>query len=479
MSPAADDLFSRPPERILTRTAALMSGSTEQRWLSTVRDTARTQLWPFPVLGVVVAVVLGVGLPLVDAAVDGALPPALAGLLFSGGPDAARTVLSSVSGSLITVTSLTFSLTVVTLQLASSQFSPRLLRTFTRDRFVHLTLALFLATFVYALTVLRTVRSSDDGGAFVPQIAVTVAYLLTVVSVLGLVVFLAHLARQIRVETIVATVHGQGSATLNAVLDDRGPDTEARPPVPTPPTGALPLPVARSGFLVRVDEPDLLDAATDARAVVLLDEHPGAFLVAGTPVASAWPLDSDGALNGQARDRLTAAVGEAVVTGVERTAAQDVGFALRQLTDVVNKALSPGINDPSTAIHTLGHSAALLCEIAGRDLGPRVLCDGDGRVRVVLRRHSFADLLDLAVAQPRRYGAADPAVLARLIRLLREVGWCAAPEQRSVVVEQLDRLRVTAGDQDFDDQEQRRLGELADEVQAALDRRWPAETTSR
>lgn len=456
-----------------------MSGSTERGRLSTVRDAFRTQLWPFPVVGVVVAVALGVGLPLLDAAVGTSLPPALTGLLFSGGPSAARTVLSSVSGSLITVTSLTFSLTVVTLQLASSQFSPRLLRTFTRDRFVHLTLALFLSTFVYALTVLRTVRSSDDGAEFVPQIAVTVAYLLTVASVLGLVVFLAHLARQIRVETIVATVYGEGSDTVGRVLDERGPDTEGRLPVPAPPADAVLLPSAGSGFLVRIDESGLLDAVTDTGAVVLVDEHPGAFLVAGTPVAQAWPLDPEIPLDGQTHDRLVSAVGEAVLVEVERTAAQDVGFALRQLTDMVNKALSPGINDPSTAIHTLGRSAALLCELASRNLGPRILRDGDGRVRVVLRGHTFADLLDLAVAQPRRYGAADPAVLARLARLLREVGWCTAPDQRPVVLEQLSRLRATADEQNFDEQEQQRLTELADDVEDALVYRWPADTTSR
>lgn len=127
--------------------------------LALVRDAFRTQLWPLPALAVVLAVGLGLVLPVLDAAVDDDIPDNVAGLLFGGGPEAARSVLETIAGSLITVTSRTFSLTVVTLQLASSQFSPRLLRTFTRDRFVHATLALFLATFAFALTVLRS-----DGG---------------------------------------------------------------------------------------------------------------------------------------------------------------------------------------------------------------------------------------------------------------------------------------------------------------------------
>lgn len=127
-----------------------------------VKDALQTQLWPLPALAVVVAVVLGIALPALDAAVDGRLPQGFAALLFGGGPEAARAVLQAIAGSLITVTSLTFSLTVVTLQLASSQFSPRLLRTFSSDRFVHTTLALFLATFAFALAVLRSVRTETS-----------------------------------------------------------------------------------------------------------------------------------------------------------------------------------------------------------------------------------------------------------------------------------------------------------------------------
>lgn len=141
------------------------SGAEVIGWVGSVRDSLRAQLWPLPTVGVVVAVVAGIVLPRLDAHVDGGLPGWLNDLLFGGDPDAARTVLDAVASSLITVTSLTFSLTVVTLQLASSQFSPRLLRTFTRDLFVQATLALFLATFAYSLTVLRAVRRTGSNDA--------------------------------------------------------------------------------------------------------------------------------------------------------------------------------------------------------------------------------------------------------------------------------------------------------------------------
>ena len=442
--------------------------------LGALREAVRTQLWPLPVFSVLLALALGVLLPLLDARVDDDLPAAVTGYLFGGGPGAARTVLDAIASSLITVTSLTFSLTVVTLQLASSQFSPRLLRTFMRDRFVHVTLALFLATFTYALTVLRTVRSADDGATpFVPQLSVTVAFLLALGSVLGLVLFLAHLAREIRVETMLCNVHTDASGTLQRVLARPVPPGAGEEVPPRPPAQALPLVAAASGFLVRIDEDALLAAAERADAVVLVDRCPGSSLVAGTPVAAAWPRHGGSFAGPDVSSRLAEQVADALATGPERTSEQDVGFGLRQLTDVTAKALSPGINDPTTAVHALGHAAALLCELTDLDLGPRVLRDEQTRVRVVLRQQSFAELLELAVAQPRRYGAADPVVLARLFSLLREVAWSAGrPEQRAAVAEQLARLRATAGSQDLDAAERERLAVLADQGQQALAGHW-------
>ncbi len=442
--------------------------------LTVLADATRTQLWPLPTIGLVLGVALGVLLPRLDARVDEDLPGWVSAYIFGGGAGAARTVLDAVASSLITVTSLTFSLTVVTLQLASSQFSPRLLRTFTRDRFVHLTLALFLSTFTYALTVLRSVRDpSDGGGAFVPKISVTVAYLLALASVLALVLFLAHLAQEIRVETMLRTVHADASATLRRVLpelDPDSPDEVDRGPVP--PLDSSPLLAGASGFLVHVDEDAILAAAVDCDAVVVIERHPGSSLIVGVPVGASWRHDG-GPLAREQGEQLQTCVSAALTAGFERTGAQDVAFGLRQLADVTNKALSPGINDPTTAVHALAHSAALLCELARRDLGPQLLRDEDGRVRVVLRRPDLPVLLELALAQPRRYGAADAFVLTRIAQLLREVAWCVhRPLDRRAVADQLARLRVTAAAQDFDPAERERIAALTEQVTAALAGRW-------
>ncbi len=168
------------------------------------------------------------------------------------------------------------------------------MRTFSRDHFVHLTLALFLTTFTYSLVVLRTVRtSSDSQQEFVPQISVTVAVLLTVASVLGLVLFLAQLASQIRLETILDNVRQDSTETLRRVLDQRDDASSVPPATPSSPPEARIIEVSRSGFLVSGDEGELLEAACEAGIVVQVEGFSGGSLVAGTPLGSSWPVDND------------------------------------------------------------------------------------------------------------------------------------------------------------------------------------------
>lgn len=440
---------------------------------SVLTDAVRTALWPVPTMGIIAALVLGVALPSLDVVLDDDLSAAVRNFLFGGGPDAARTLLSVVSGSLITVTSLTFSLTVVTLQLASSQFSPRLLRTFSRDPYVHATLALFLATFSYSLVVLRTVRDRTDADpGFVPRISVTFAVLLTVASVFALVLFLAHLARQIRVETMLDDVYEDAIGTMQRVLQKRPDDPSTLPAAPTAPPQTRPVVSAKSGFLVSVDEQDLLDAACAAGAIVAIDGFPGRSVVSGTPIGKSWPLDG-APLPREDQQRFDDQVAGAIHTGPERTAAQDIAYGLRQLTDVAVKALSPGINDPTTAVHALGHIAALLCETLDYQLGPKLLDDEQGRIRVVLERPGLGDLLNSAVAQPRRYGKDAPEVLARIAQLLREVGWRTQDDQQSQAVrDQLQRLRATIADQDLGVAEAIELNRACGHIEDALAGRW-------
>ncbi len=383
-----------------------------------LREATNGALWPLPTAAILLAVGLGIGLTELDQALGYGEDPIR--FVFTGGPSAARTLLSAIASSLISVTTLLFSLTIVTLQLASSQYSPRLLQTFVRDRVVQTCLGVLLGTFVYALVVLRTVRSADEaqGSSFVPRISVTVAFLFALASVAALVTFLSHQTRQLRVETMMRDVHSESARTRARLHERQEEDQQPDRPLPQVPDSARPLCARSSGFLVQVFEGPLLEAVTGAGAVLLLDRRPG------DPV-----------------EELERALQRSVDLGHERADVVDPSYGLRKLVDIAARALSPGINDPTTAGHALSHVSALLGDAAVRDTWHRRLTDEDGAERLVLRSWTFSELLELGVTQVRYYGREDLTVVDRLFALLAEVaGRTRTPLQREAVRHERDAL---------------------------------------
>jgi uncharacterized membrane protein len=398
---------------------------------SRLRQAVTGALWPLPTAAILLAIGLGIGLPVLDEVLDSGHEPLT--LVFEGGPSAARGILSTIAGSVISVVTLLFSLTIVTLQLASSQYSPRLLQTFVRDRVVQVCLGTLLATFVYSLMVLRSVRSadeSDEGSAFVPRLSVTVAFVFALASVAALVTFLAHQTRQLRVETMMRDVHAESTATIErlaAQLDGDSPDG----PLPDVPAHARPLCARASGFLVQTAEGPLLAELSGCGAVLRLDRRPGESVVSGTPLAWAW---TDAPTAQPPVDALEAALQRHVALSFERSPAADPSYGLRKLVDVAARALSPGINDPTTAVHALSHVSALMAQLSTRDTWHRQVAGDDGVRRLLLPSWDHAALLDLSLTQVRSYGRQDTTVVERLFALLAEVGWQARTERQRAAV---------------------------------------------
>lgn len=400
----------------------------------------RGSLWPLPVLAIVAAVGLGIALPAVDSALQDAGGGEPLMFVFGGGPSAARDLLAAIAGSLISVTGLTFSFTVVALQLASSQHSPRFLQTFVTDRVVQATLAQLVGTFVYALTVLRTVRSEEstsDETAFVPRLSVTAGFVFTLVSVVALVLFLGHLARSLRVETMLRDVHAEARDTYGRMLpagEDRDPDE----PVQLPPGTPRLVEARSSGFVVDVDPDPILRAARDADVTVAVLPRTGDSVVAGTPVARVWPRAGTGDVD---LGPVSQALEEGVRLGFERSPTWDVGYSLRKVVDIAVRALSPGTNDPTTAVHALSHVSALLGELVEHPLGPLPVRDDDGVLRLVVPRWDVATLVQLGLEEPLTFASGQPAVLRRLAGLLRELAWRAPRGPLDAVLRShLDRL---------------------------------------
>ena len=421
-------------------------------------EDVRASLWFTPSVASVVALVLGLALAEI-APKDGPL----AGLPWPGDADAASTVLQVIATTIIPVTSLTFSLVVVALQLASQQFSPRLLREFARDWVIQAVLSVLVATFVFALTVLLGLNSEEP----VPKLAVNVAFLGALASIGALLAFLGHIVRALRIDTMMVSVHGETVATLQQVyprLDD--PEPHRPDDVPGPDGGTV-LPSARSGFVTVVIPRHLVELAAAEDVVLWMAVRPGDHVVVGTPLATACrahgaPVSAD------VSRRLASGVLEAVELGYERTAEQDTGFGLRQLTDIAVKALSPGINDPVTAAHAVGYLADLLVRLHGRRLGPQVHADEAGRLRVVMPDRDHVYYLDLACSQIRRYGRREPTVLVALLRMLRDVALSVQDEEQAQQVRDQVRAIVAEMAEDLLPQDADTVHAMAGRVEQAL-----------
>lgn len=423
-------------------------------------DDLRDSLWLIPMVTVVVAATTAPLLAMLEP-LPSWLPPEL---VFAGTPDGARAILSQLAGATITVIGLVFSLTVIALQMAASQFTPRLLRTFLRDRSVQIVMSGMVGSAVYSVGVLRLVRSEGDGvEAFVPRLAVTVALLLSFVAVGLLLYFVHHVTQHLRVDVVMNEIVAYTARQLAAVPGDRGtiPDRLA----PDPPSGAVPVWARRDGYLQLVDVKRLADAARQAGVRLRMRPTLGDWVTQGTTLAWAW--GDDGEVGPGDREQLATLVHRHVHLGVDRTESTDLAFGLRQLQDVATRALSPGVNDPTTAGLAVTQMSAVLCRYAGHPLGDEVFEDDDGELRAAAPRPGFAALLELAVGGARRYGSTDPEVLAALLTLLIDLAEHVADSaDRAAVVEtQIERVLATAELTDPVDHERvERIGRVAMET---------------
>jgi uncharacterized membrane protein len=382
-------------------------------------------LWVLPTVSVMVFLTAGAMLSRVSVDADSPLWP----LAFQGTAEDARGILVVVSATMITVTGLVFALTIVALQIASGQYSPRLLRNFMRDRGTQLVLSVFVGAFAYSTAGLHTVGiQRPTGEAFVPRLAVSGSLALGLASVGVLIYFIHHLAHSIQIDTIMSQIEREARWIIDDLYPDQSGYLEPEERCPDPPASAVAVPAGRSGCLQAVQPEFLIPAAASYDLVVRLARQVGDHVVEGTPLAWAWPRSADRArLDPQL---LQPALGDAVSIGFERTMVQDVPFGLRRLVDMGNKALSPAVNDPYTGIQAVHHLSVLLSLLAGRRLGDRRYHDEQGTLRVAVPLPQFADYLRLGTAQIRRSGAKEPAVARSLIQLFKNVGSNAVSEDR-------------------------------------------------
>lgn len=374
----------------------------------------RESFWFLPAMLVTLAILLALGAGWLDRSLAESGRGLSLWFFYQGSHNAARAMLSTIATSMITVAGLVFSITMVVLSLTSSQFGPRLMKNFMEDRSNQFVLGVFLATFTYCLTVQGTMDGGDGGHPV--RISLTVGMVLTLGSLAVLIYFIHHMADAIQADKLLATVGGRLEHAVRRLYPNEPPrnplDLPRQPALPASfAKRAAPINADRSGYVLIRSLSVLLEEAEQADLLVETLARPGDFVLQGSPLALAWPPES---LNESRSDTLR----RAFVLGRERSPVQDVGLPLNELVEAALRGLSPGINDPFTAMTSLNWLADGLGLLAGREMPPTAYYDGRNELRVIARPVTLVDLADTALHQLRPVVAAQPAVTEHLMVLL-------------------------------------------------------------
>jgi uncharacterized membrane protein len=379
-----------------------------------LREELRTNLWLVPLLEVLVALALfAITYALDRAAFDGDFRvPSWA---LSGSPDAARQILTTIAAAIITVVGVVFSIVIVALTLTSTQFGPRMLRNFIRDPGTQVTLGTFVATFVYSIVTLGSI-GQESRGNFVPHISITVTLALMVVDLGVLIYFINHIATQIQLPQVIASIAGDLARAIelqagNAAATKAAPSATATLGALTTDGGVVAAP--RSGYLQSIDRRTLVRIASDTDVLIQMTYRPGHFLVQGYPYATVWPAER--------ADLVARALARSHVTGPYRTLAQDVSFGLDQLVEIALRALSSAVNDTFTAITCIDWIGDSLCKVTGNWQPRHVFCDEKGQVRVITTEPTYRRLVQRSFEKVRQSGQGMPAIMIRQLDALTRI----------------------------------------------------------
>ena len=366
----------------------------------------------------------------------------LPGWVDNGSADAARQILTALAAAIITVVGLVFSITIVALTLASTQFGPRILRNFTRDRGTQVTLGTFVATFVFVVLTLASIAHGARGD-FVPHLSITIALGLVLVDLAVLVYFIHHVATSIQLPQVIASI----ALDLTTAIDVEAGRLPAADQLETglsetevihrlSESGAV-VRAERSGYVQYIGYPTLVDIATKADGVIRLVHRPGHFVVEGLPLAQVWPPD--------ATEVVARGLAGAHATGAHRTLTQDLTFAIDQLVEIAIRALSPAVNDTFTALTCVDWLGDALCKLTARWDPHHLYRDRRGYIRVIGAETSYQRLVERAFDKIRQASVGMPAVMIRqLDALARLMEYTTTDDQRGVVRAQADMILRSA-----------------------------------
>lgn len=422
-----------------------------------------------PTVMTLLAVVLSFATVTIDDAIDWT-PSSDSPFGYAGRPDGARALLSTIAGSTITVAATAFSVTIAALALASSQFGPRLIRNFIADTANQVVLGTFIGTFAYCLLVLRTVNGTE-GQEFVPQISITVGVGMAMASIGVLIYFIHHVATSIQATSIITSVSHDLERSIDRLyspVNDRRGEKDAAAEsdgrdFDLDEDEAEEVSATRSGYIQTIDLGRIADLAIERDLLIKLKYHAGRFVLQRGTIALVWPNDS-------VDDHVEREINGALTLGAARTPTQDVEFAMDQLVEIAVRALSPGVNDPFTALNCIDRLGSALVRIVEREFPDPIRRDRDGEVRVIAAYAGFGSVVDAAFNQIRQYGRGSPAILMHLLEAISVVARRTENEEQRDVLLRHAKMIQRATESLPEDDDRKDTSERYREVVLALHR---------
>lgn len=383
------------------------------------------------------AVLLGIFVPMLEPAIAHYQSPWLGQFIMT--PESAQALLAAIAGAMITVASIVFSITVVTLSIATAQLGPRLLRTFVANIITQVSLGAFVATSLYCLLILASVSRNGDA---VPRLGVMIALGLTIFDLAMLVYFTHRIATLIQAPNIVQAV----AADLDESMEELYPIPLCNPLQKVIGDEDIALQVAalgdeyaqikarKEGYIQDIDYPRLTTLATREDIIIHLSRRPGHFLSRGARLAMVWPA-------ARCNEQIAVKINALFVYGNRPTPRQDVEAAVQELVEVAARALSPGINDPFTAIQCIDRLGATLGRLALREAPNPFLCDQNGQLRVITQTVLFDDVLEAAFDPLRQFARGNLPVSIRLLELLNVIaGQARRPQDLQAILAQANMI---------------------------------------
>ena len=408
-------------------------------------ENLKGSFWFLPLFIILIAIVFAFGLIYLDR-VKPVEPTGFLDYMLSGGDESARSVLSTIAGAMLAVAGTVFSITLVALTLASSQFGARLLRNFMYDRLNQVVLGVYVATFIYCLIVLRAVKSFD-GAEFIPNMSVLLAMMLSVGGIILLIIFIHHISVSIQADYVIADVDKKLNASIRKLFpveigetksdkDDKKELEIAKRNL----SGESMVKMHRNGYLEAIDNDGLINLAMEHDLLLTLDHRPGEFLVEGMDLVKINHVsDID--------DELCQKLRDAFIFGRVRTPVQDAEFAIHQMVEIAARALSPGVNDPFTALTCIDNLTASLCYLSRASFPSPFRYDEKGNLRIIAKPETFAGMMDAAFNQISQYGKDSPAVLIRLMEALVAINQIAEKQEFKDSVQRHAKMVLNAAEE--------------------------------